>query len=70
MGKQEVCHAKLTLDSGAAKWTAIYWDGAKQISEQVHPGDVLDVAFRLKRNYFKGMETPQMIIEDLRLAEK
>ncbi|MDR2073409.1 MAG: single-stranded-DNA-specific exonuclease RecJ [Spirochaetaceae bacterium] len=66
MGKEELRHVKLTLDTGKLKWPAIYWNASGKVRVDFDLGDVVDVVYRVTRNWFNGTETPQMIIEDLR----
>jgi single-stranded-DNA-specific exonuclease len=63
-------HVKLTLDAGQFKWTAMLWDGAEHIDKTLQINDAVDVLFRLRRNYYKGMETPQMIVSDIQICNK
>jgi single-stranded-DNA-specific exonuclease len=66
MGKTEVKHVKLTLDAGKHKWPAIYWQGAEKVKKDFDLADQVDLVFTLNRNWFNGIETPQIIITDLR----
>jgi single-stranded-DNA-specific exonuclease len=66
MGKPEAKHVKLTLDAGACKWPALYWQAAEKVKREFDIGDTVDLVFTLNRNWFNGMETPQMIVTDLR----
>ncbi|MDR2210352.1 MAG: single-stranded-DNA-specific exonuclease RecJ [Spirochaetaceae bacterium] len=65
MGREDLRHAKLTLDTGKLKWPAIYWNSSSKVRVEFDLGDVVDVIYRVNRNWFNGSETPQMIIEDL-----
>jgi single-stranded-DNA-specific exonuclease len=66
MGKPEAKHVKLTLDTQSHKWPAVYWQAADKVKRDFDLGDNVDVAFRITRNYFKGIESPQLIISDLK----
>jgi single-stranded-DNA-specific exonuclease len=70
VGKQEKSHLKLLLDFGAHKWPALWWNSAERYGKDFAESDRLDVTFRLQRNYWNGMETPQLVIVDARKAEK
>ena len=65
MGKSEVQHLRLLLDSGAYKWPAVYWSGAERLSRDFSLGDRVDVVFRLGRNYFQNRENLQLTILDI-----
>jgi single-stranded-DNA-specific exonuclease len=66
MGKPEAKHVKLTLDTPNHKWPAVYWQAADKVKRDFDLGDKVDVVFKITRNYFKGTETPQLVISDLK----
>jgi len=66
MGKPEAKHVKLTLDTQSHKWPAVYWQAADKVRRDFDLGDKVDVVFKITRNYFKGLDTPQLIISDLK----
>ena len=66
MGKPEAKHVKLTLDTGQHKWPAVYWQAADKVKRDFDLGDEVDLVFRVSRNWFKGIETPQLVVSDLR----
>jgi single-stranded-DNA-specific exonuclease len=70
MGKPEVKHVKLTLDTKLHKWPAVYWQAADKVKRDFDLGDEVDLVFRITRNWFKGIETPQLVVSDLRRSEK
>jgi single-stranded-DNA-specific exonuclease len=70
MGKPEAKHVKLTLDTGKHKWPAVYWQAADKVKRDFDLGDKIDLVFRINRNWFKGAETPQFVVSDLRRSVK
>lgn len=66
LGKTEKQHLKLTLDCGTVKWPAILWGGAEYLHRDFEKGDLVDVVYKISRNTYNGVETPQMIITDIR----
>ena len=66
MGKTEAKHVKLTLDAGKHKWPAVYWQAAEKVKREFDLGDQVDLVFRINRNWFKGNETPQLLVSDLK----
>jgi single-stranded-DNA-specific exonuclease len=71
IGKPEQKHIKMTLDSGKFKWPALYWESAERVlNKEFGVNEKIDIVFNLNRNYYRGNETPQMIILDLRRSEK
>ena len=66
MGKPESKHVKLSLDTGQLKWPAVYWQAAEKVKKDFDLGDKVDLVFRITRNWFKGSETPQLVVSDLK----
>ncbi|MCL2809239.1 MAG: single-stranded-DNA-specific exonuclease RecJ [Treponema sp.] len=67
IGKPEAKHVKMTLDAGKYKWPALYWHNAERvINKEFAVNDKVDIIFNLNRDYFKGNETPQILIIDLK----
>jgi len=67
IGKPEAKHVKMILDIGKFKWPALYWQSAERvINKEFGINDKVDIVFNLSRDYFKGNETPQLMIVDLK----
>ena len=66
IGKTERQHLKLTFDLGRTKWPAMFWGGADFLHRDFDKGDLVDVLYQVARNSFNGVETPQLIITDIR----
>ena len=66
IGKPEAKHVKMTLDAGKHKWPAVYWQAADRAGRDFDLRDNVDLVFRISRNWFKGIETPQLVVSDLR----
>ncbi|MDR0689013.1 MAG: single-stranded-DNA-specific exonuclease RecJ [Spirochaetaceae bacterium] len=66
MGKPEAKHVKLTLDAGKYKWPGVYWQAAEKVKKEFDTGDRVDLVFKITRNWFNNVETPQLIILDLK----
>ena len=69
VGKVEAKHVKLTLDAGKHKWPALYWSAVDKVRSEFDVGDKVDLVFTITRNWFNGMETPQIIVSDLHRSE-
>ena len=65
IGKGEKKHLKLVLAGGKHKWPALFWNEAERLGRDFALGDTIDVVYRLERNLFNGMETAQMIIQEV-----
>ncbi|GHU01938.1 hypothetical protein FACS1894147_02780 [Spirochaetia bacterium] len=69
-GKGETKHVKLEVDAGKHKWPAMYWQAADKVKTEFDLYDTVDMVFTVTRNFFNGMETPQLIVTDLKRAVK
>ena len=69
IGKTEAKHVKLILDTGKHKWPAVYWQAAEKVKREFDLGDDADLVFKITRNWFKGMETPQLVVSDLKRSK-
>ncbi|MBQ9537998.1 MAG: single-stranded-DNA-specific exonuclease RecJ, partial [Treponema sp.] len=65
MGRGERLHLKLELDCGKYKWPAIFWGEGERLHRDFEAGDRLDILYHLERNYFNGVEIPQVMIVDM-----
>ncbi len=66
VGKSDPAHLKLTLDYGAHKWPALYWQAADKLDREFSKNDRIDLVFNLSRNYWNGMEQSQLIVLDVK----
>jgi len=66
MGRPELKHVKLVMDTGKHKWPAVYWQAAEKAKRDFDLGDEVDLVFKITRNWFKGNETPQLVVSDLK----
>jgi single-stranded-DNA-specific exonuclease len=64
---KEAKHVKMILDTGKYKWPALYWQSADRVAnKEFGLDDKVDIVFSLSRDYFRGNETPQIMVADLR----
>jgi len=70
IGKPESKHLKLTIAGGKHKWPALYWDAAVRVmNKEFGKGDRVDAVFNISRDWYKGIDTPQMMIIDLKKSK-
>jgi single-stranded-DNA-specific exonuclease len=65
IGRKDLNHLKLLLDSGKNRWPAVYWNAASRFPGEFAIGDVVNVVYRLGRNSYAGGENLQLTILDL-----
>lgn len=59
-------HLKMVLSYGSYKWPSVFWSAGNRVGKEFNDGDIVDVVFRLGRNYFKNQELIQLTIVDIR----
>lgn len=69
IGKGEKKHLKFILAGGKHKWPALYWNAAERLGRDFAPGDTVDLVYRLERNVFNGMESAQMIVQEVERSQ-
>ncbi len=70
MGKGEKQHLKIYVGNGKVKWPALFWGEGERLHRDFEIGDNVDILFRVERNTFNGVETPQLILTDLKKSYK
>lgn len=66
VGKKEQNHVKMLLDYGKHRWPALFWSAAERVERDFSRTDRVDVVFQVGRNYWNGMEQPQLVVMDVR----
>ncbi len=69
MGKTEKQHLKLTLNCGAYKWPAVFWQASDRLKRDFDIGDTVNAVFQINRNTFNGVENAQMVLLDVKKAQ-
>lgn len=69
IGKGEKKHLKLILAGGKHKWPALFWNAAERLGTDFAPGDTIDLVYRVERNVFNGMESAQMIVQEVERSQ-
>ncbi|MFW5788317.1 MAG: single-stranded-DNA-specific exonuclease RecJ [Spirochaetota bacterium] len=67
MGREQN-HLRLTLDAGTSKWPAVYWNASERVGVAFDRGDTVDAVVNVGTNVYRGSETPQLTVLDLRRA--
>lgn len=57
-------HLRLTVEAGRHRLSCVGWSMA-DFCDEMSEGDTIDLAFQLERNEFRGVVTPQLVIQDL-----
>ena len=65
IGKQNQ-HLKVLVNAGGSKWPCLFWNEGARLGRDFSQGDRIDILFRMERNTFNRVETPQLILIDLR----
>jgi single-stranded-DNA-specific exonuclease RecJ len=70
LGRREPKHIKFILDAGKYKWTAVLWNGREKAGEEFSDGEKVDLLYTFSRNWYKGVERPEIIIKDISKSAK
>ncbi len=62
-------HLKMTVNAGKFKWPCIFWSKGELLHKEFEIGDRVDLLFRIDRNVYNKIETPQIIVVDLKKSE-
>ncbi len=65
MGKVEKKHLRMLVEIGEMKWPALFWNAAERVGRDFTKGDVVNLLYRVERNFFGGNETLQLNILDI-----
>jgi single-stranded-DNA-specific exonuclease len=66
MGKNDPKHLKITVDTNKYQWPAVFWNATENIETEVRAGDIVDMAYSFNRDCWRRVETPQLLIRDIR----
>jgi single-stranded-DNA-specific exonuclease len=66
IGRKDLSHLKLLLDTGKNRWPAVFWNAASRFPGDFAVGDVVDVLYRMGRNTYGGGESLQLTVLDIR----
>ncbi|WP_443736635.1 single-stranded-DNA-specific exonuclease RecJ [Treponema sp.] len=69
MGKGEKMHLKITVDCDKYKWPCIFWNEGERLGRDFNVGDRVDFIFRVERNVFNRIETPQINLVDIKKSD-
>jgi len=65
LGRREPKHLKFTLDAGKYKWPAILWNCIDKANDELAAGDKVDLLYTFNRNWYNGVDRPEIIIRDM-----
>ena len=65
MGRNGSDHLKLLIGGTKCKWPAVFWNSAGRYRRDFETGDVTDIVFKLRKNYYMNSETLQLNIIDI-----
>ncbi len=69
MWNTEKQHLILTLNCGAFKWPAVFWQASDRLKRDFDIGDTVNAVFQINRNTFNGVENAQMVLLDVKKAQ-
>ena len=66
IGKGEKLHLKIIISVHGTKWPCLFWNEGERLGRDFSVGDRIDILYRVERNTFNRIETPQIVLLDLR----
>jgi len=48
------------------KWSAVLWNAGESPMEEIKAGDTVGLIYSVSRNLYRGVETPQLVIKEIR----
>ncbi|MBR2281081.1 MAG: single-stranded-DNA-specific exonuclease RecJ, partial [Spirochaetales bacterium] len=57
---------RLNLSYGSHQWPGVFWSAGPRVGHDFDEGEIVDVVFRMGRNYYKNQELIQLTILDIR----
>ena len=58
-------HLRLMLAFGSYQWPSVYWSAGPKVGKDFNEGEIVDVVFKMGRNYYKNQESIQLTIVDM-----
>lgn len=59
-------HLRLNLSYGQIQWPGVFWSAGQRIGKDFDEGEIVDVVFKIGRNYYRNQELIQLTIVDIR----
>ncbi len=59
-------HLRINLSFGSLQWPAVFWSAGQRVGTDFSEGEIVDVVFKMGRNYYKSQELIQLTIIDMR----
>jgi single-stranded-DNA-specific exonuclease len=66
IGKKELAHIRMLVESPLYRWPAIFWNSADRVEKDFSEGDLVDIVYNLSVNYFQQTETLRLNIMDIK----
>lgn len=59
-------HLKIVINYGSFKWPTVFWNSGSRVGKDFDEGEIVDVVFRMGRNYYRNQETIQLTALDIK----
>ena len=66
---REKGNLKLTIKYGSSLWPCLWWNSGDAYKKRFEIGDRVTIAFRLGRNYYRGVSSLQLTVVALEKEE-
>ncbi len=59
-------HLRVTISYGSLQWPCVFWSAGQRVGSDFSEGEIVDVVFKMGRNYYKNQELIQLTVMDMR----
>ncbi len=59
-------HLRVTISYGSLQWPCVFWSAGQRVGSDFSEGEIVDVVFKMGRNYYKNQELVQLTVMDMR----
>ena len=59
-------HLRVTISYGSLQWSCVFWSAGQRVGTDFSEGEIVDVVFKMGRNYYKNQELIQLTVMDMR----
>jgi len=66
IGKQDLEHVRMLIDTGKTKWPAMMWNASSRVEVDFRLNDTVDIVYQINKNIYQNIETLRLTIIDIK----
>jgi single-stranded-DNA-specific exonuclease len=59
-------HLRVNISYGSLQWSCVFWGAGQRVGTDFSEGEIVDVVFKMGRNWYKNQELIQLTVMDMR----